>query len=37
MVNAYVQNRPQPRLEVLRKITQVLDVGVKNLIVSSKI
>ena len=37
MVNAYVQNRQQPRLEVLRKIAQVLDVDVKDLIVSSKI
>jgi transcriptional regulator with XRE-family HTH domain len=36
MVNAYVQNRQQPRLEVLMKIANVLDVDVKDLIVSNK-
>ena len=36
MVNAYVQNRQQPRLEVLNDIAKILDVDVKDLIVSSK-
>jgi len=36
MVNAYVQNRQQPTLEVLIDIAKILDVDVKNLIVSSK-
>lgn len=36
MVNAYVQNRQQPRLEVLMKIAIVLDVDVKDLIISNK-
>jgi putative transcriptional regulator len=36
MVNAYVQNRQQPRLEVLNEIANILDVDVKDLIVSSK-
>lgn len=36
MVNAYVQNRQQPRLEVLYKIAEILDVDVKDLLKSSK-
>ncbi|QGY44837.1 helix-turn-helix domain-containing protein [Maribellus comscasis] len=36
MVNAYVQNRQQPRLEILLKIAEILDVDVKILIVSNK-
>ena len=36
MVNAYVQNRQHPRLEVLNDIAKILDVDVKDLIVSSK-
>lgn len=36
MVNAYVQNRQQPRLEVLNNIANILDIDVKELIVSSK-
>lgn len=36
MVNSYVQNRQQPRLEVLHDIAKVLDVDVIELIVSSK-
>ena len=36
MVNAYVQNRQHPRLEVLNDIAKILDVDVKELIVSSK-
>jgi len=36
MVNGYVQNRQQPRLEVLREIAQILDVDIKELIESTK-
>lgn len=36
MVNGYVQNRQQPRLEVLTEIANILDVDIKDLIVSSK-
>ncbi len=36
MVNGYVQNRQQPRLEVLNDIAQILDVDIKELLVSSK-
>jgi len=35
MVNGYVQNRQQPRLEVLMAIAEILDVDVKDLIVSN--
>ena len=35
-VNAYVQNRQQPRLEVLNDIAKILDVDVKDPIVSTK-
>jgi putative transcriptional regulator len=33
MVNGYVQNRQQPRLEVLYQISEILDVSVKELLV----
>jgi transcriptional regulator with XRE-family HTH domain len=36
MVNGYVQNRQQPRLEVLHDIAKILEVDVVELIVSSK-
>ena len=36
MVNGYVQNRRQPSLEDLNRIAKILDVDVKELIVSSK-
>lgn len=36
MVNSYVQNRQQPRLEVLTEIAAILDVDIKDLIVSTK-
>lgn len=36
MVNGYVQNRQQPRLEVLNEIAEILDVDVRDLIVSNK-
>ena len=31
-VNSYVQNRQQPRLEVLGEIAKILDVNLKDLI-----
>lgn len=36
MVNGYVQNRQQPRLEVLYEIAKILDVEVKDLLVEQK-
>ena len=36
MVNGYVQNRQQPRLEVLYEIAKILDVEVKELLVELK-
>lgn len=36
MVNAYVQNRQQPRLEVLNDIAQILDVDIRELILPTK-
>jgi transcriptional regulator with XRE-family HTH domain len=36
MVNAYVQNRQQPRLEDLYKIAEILQVDIKELIISNK-
>ena len=35
-INSYVQNRKQPRLEVLNKIAIILEVDIKDLITSSK-
>jgi len=35
-VNSYAQNRKQPRLEVLGEIAKILDVDIKDLLVSSK-
>jgi putative transcriptional regulator len=35
-VNAYVQNRRQPSLELLNDIANILDVDVKDLIVSNR-
>ena len=35
-VNAYVQNRQQPRLETLNEISEILDVDIKDLIISTK-
>ena len=36
MVNAYAQNRHQPRLETLMEIAEILDIDVKELIISNK-
>ena len=35
-VNGYVQNRQQPRLEVLNKIALILDIDVRELIMPTK-
>jgi transcriptional regulator with XRE-family HTH domain len=37
MINSYAQNRRQPSLEVLYEIAKVLNIDVKDLIVSNKI
>lgn len=36
MVNGYVQNRRQPTLELLNEIANILDIDVKELIISNK-
>ncbi|WP_253274016.1 hypothetical protein [Flammeovirga sp. OC4] len=36
MVNGYVQNRKQPRLEILYKIAMILDVDIRLLLESTK-
>lgn len=36
IVNGYVQNRTQPSIDVLYKIAKLLDVDVKELLVSNK-
>ena len=36
MVNSYIQNRQQPRLEVLFEIAKILKVDILELIVSNK-
>ena len=36
MVNGYVKNRQQPRLEVLYEIAKILDVEVKDLLIDKK-
>ncbi len=36
MVNSYCQNRRQPSLENLHEIARILDVDVRDLIVSEK-
>jgi transcriptional regulator with XRE-family HTH domain len=35
MVNGYVQNRQQPRLEILNEIADILNVDVRELIISN--
>lgn len=37
MVNSYVQNRKQPRLEVLYEIAKILDVDVTDLLEKNKV
>ena len=36
IVNGYVQNRSQPSLEVLYRIAEILDVDVKDLLISDE-
>ncbi len=36
MVNSYVQNRSQPSLETLNQIAELMDVDVRELIVSNR-
>ena len=36
VLNGYVQNRKQPRLEVLMAIAEILDIDIKELIISNK-
>ena len=36
MVFAYAQNRQQPRLETLMEIAKILDIDIKELLVSNK-
>ncbi len=36
IVNGYVQNRQQPRLEALYEIARILDVEVKDLLIEIK-
>jgi transcriptional regulator with XRE-family HTH domain len=36
MVNGYVQNRQQPRLEVLHEIANILNVDITKLLVKTK-
>jgi len=36
IVNGYVTNKAQPRLEVLYEIARILDVNVKDLLVEDK-
>ena len=37
MVNGYVQNRQQPRIEVLFEIAEILGVNVKELLIDNDI
>ncbi len=37
MVNGYVQNRQQPRIEVLYEIAEILGVSVKELLIDNDI
>lgn len=37
MVNSYVQNRQQPRLEILYEIAEILEIDVKELLQSNKV
>jgi transcriptional regulator with XRE-family HTH domain len=35
-MNAYVQNRQQPRIEVLNEIAEILDIDIKELLINTK-
>jgi transcriptional regulator with XRE-family HTH domain len=36
IVNGYAQNRSQPSLDILYKIAEILEIDIKELIVSNK-
>ena len=36
MLHSYAQNKRQPSLEVLYKIAEILDIDIKELIISNK-
>ncbi len=36
MLHSYAQNKRQPSLEILYKIAEILDIDVKELIISNK-
>ena len=36
MVNSYIQNRQQPRIEILFEIANILDVDAKELLITTK-
>lgn len=36
MINSYAQNRRQPSIEDLYKIAEILDVDIKELLISNK-
>jgi putative transcriptional regulator len=36
MVNSYVKNRRQPSLEILNKIAEILNIDIRDLLVSNK-
>ena len=36
MVNGYVQNRQQPRLEVMHEIAKILDIDITELLLKTK-
>jgi transcriptional regulator with XRE-family HTH domain len=37
LVNTYLQNRQQPRLEILYEIANILEIDVKDLLKSNKV
>jgi putative transcriptional regulator len=37
VINGYVQNKNQPRIEVLYEIARILDVDVKDLLISKPV
>ena len=37
MVNSYIQNRQQPRLEILYEIANIIKIDVKDLLKSNKV
>jgi transcriptional regulator with XRE-family HTH domain len=37
LVNTYLQNRQQPRLEILYEVANILEIDVKDLLKSNKV